>query len=102
MHALILQLQLLLAALGALLPLVPEASRTRIAGLFDLAGQALRIGDAAASQADDLALKLAAIRADVERMAGAGVTVTPDRIDEAFARVAAASRAFRLAAGEVT
>jgi len=74
----------------------------RIAGLFDLAGQALRIGDHAAAQADDLALKLAAIRADVETMAATGKPVTPDRIDEAFARVTAASRAFRLAAGEVS
>ena len=102
MHALILQLQLLLAALGALLPLIPEASRARVAGLFDLAGQALRLGDSAAAQADDLAAKLAAIRADVERMASSGVAVTPDRIDEAFARVTAASRAFRAAAGEAS
>ena len=101
MHALILQLQLLLTALGALLPLIPEASRARVAGLFDLAGQALRVGDTAAAHADDLAAKLAAIRADVETMAAAGQKVTPDRIDEAFARVTAASRAFREAAGEV-
>ena len=90
MHALILQRQLL-----------PDASRTRIAGLFDLAGQVLRIGDRAVAEADDLAVKLAAIRADVETMAAAGVPLTPDRVDEAFARVAAASRAFRLAAREV-
>ena len=102
MHALILQLQLLLAALGALLPLIPEASRAKIAGLFDLAGQALRVGDAASAHADDLARKLAAIRADVETMAAAGLAVTPDRLDEAFERVAAASRAFRQAAGEVS
>lgn len=99
MQSLILQLQLLLAALGALLPLVPEKSRARIGELFDLAGQALRIGDAAARQADDLAVKLAAIRADVEQMAAAGVTLTPDRIDEAFERVRTASAAFRQAAG---
>lgn len=99
MQALILQLQLLLAALGALLPLVPAKSRARIGELFDLAGQVLKVGDAAARQADDLAVKLAAIRAGVERMAADGVMLTPDRIDEAFERVRAASAAFREAAG---
>ena len=98
MQTLIVQLQLLLAALGALLPLVPEKSRVRIGELFDLAGQVLRVGDAAARQADDLAVKLAAIRADVERMALDGKTLTPNRIDEAFERVRVASTAFRKAA----
>lgn len=100
MHALILQLQLLLAALGALLPLVPEASRVRIAALFELAAKALLLGDRAAGQAHDLAQKLARIRADVEAMAAEGRPLTPDRIDEAWTRVEAASRAFRDAAGE--
>lgn len=100
MHALILQLQLLLAALGALLPLVPEASRAKLAALFELAAQALLLGDRAASAAGDLAHKLARIRADVEAMAAEGRALTPDRIDEAWARVDAASRAFRAAAVE--
>jgi hypothetical protein len=100
MHALILQLQLLLAALGALLPFVPEQSRSRIAQVFDLAGQALRLGERAAVHAEHLAQRLAAIRADVERMAAEGTPVSADRIDEAWDRVAAASRAFREAAGE--
>ena len=43
-------------------------------------------------------MKLAAIRADVERMALDGKTLTPDRIDEAFERVRVASLAFRKAA----
>jgi hypothetical protein len=95
MQALILQSQLLLAALGALLPLIPEKSRVRIGELFDLVGKALAVGDAAARQLDDLAVKLAAVRADVERMALAGERLTADRIDEAFERVRAASAAFR-------
>jgi len=100
MRSLILQLQLLLAALGALLPLVPQASRARFAEVFDLAAQALRLGERTLAEADDLAGKLARIRADVEAMAAAGRPLTPDRLDEAWARVAAASRAFRDAAGE--
>lgn len=98
MHTIILQLQLLLAALGALLPLVPEAARARIAHVVDLAAQALRTGDVAAAHVDDLAARLAAVRADIERLAADGKPVTADRIDEAWARVAAASRAFREAA----
>jgi hypothetical protein len=58
----------------------------------------LRVGDVAVRQIDDLAAKLAAIRADVEAMAVAGAPLTPDRIDEAFERVRAASVAFRQAA----
>ncbi|MDX2233504.1 MAG: hypothetical protein NW200_03315 [Hyphomonadaceae bacterium] len=100
MHAIILQLQLLLAALGALLPLIPQAGRARIASVFDLVGAALKLGERSADDIDDLAAKLAAIRADVERMATAGDPVTADRLDEAFARVTAASRAFRAALGE--
>ena len=100
MPALILQLQLLLAALGALLPLVPDAQRARLGALFELAGKALSLGAAAAPHVDDLARKLARVRADVEAMAAEGRPVSPDRLDEAFARVTAASRAFREAAGE--
>lgn len=100
MQKLIFQLQLLLTALGALLPFVPEASRARVAVLFDLAGKALLIGDHAAEHVQDLAEKLARIRVDVEAMASEGRPLTADQIDEAWARVDAASRAFREAAGE--
>ena len=99
MHALVLQLQLqlLLAALGALLPRVPEASRAKLAALVDLAAQALLLGERAGGAATELAMKLQRIRADVEAMAAEGRALTPDRIDEAWARVEAASRAFRAA-----
>lgn len=97
MHALILQVQLLLTSLGALLPLVPAAARSRLAALLEVAGQALRIGNAAASQIDDLAAKLAQIRKDVERMVESGERISADRIDEAWMRVEAASAAFRAA-----
>lgn len=98
MQNMLLQIQLLLTALAALLPLAPVAARARLASMLDVAGQALRIGEAAGRHADDLAAKLAAIRRDVERMVESGERITPDRLDEAWARVAAASAAFREAA----
>jgi hypothetical protein len=60
----------------------------------------LRFSDRAAHEADDLAARLARVRADVETMAAEGAAPTVDRIDEAFARVSAASRAFRAAVQE--
>jgi hypothetical protein len=100
MHAIILHLQLLLAALGALLPLIPPAKRDRIAAVFDLAAKALKLGETASVDLDHLAARLAAIRADVERMAESGERLTADRLDEAWTRVEAASRAFRAALEE--
>lgn len=100
MNPLILQLQLLLAALAALLPLVPAAHRARIGALLDLVAQVLRAGDRAGAVADDLAARLARVRADVEALAASGATASADRIEEAFARVASASRAFRAAMEE--
>jgi len=93
----ILQLQLLLAALSAFLPLVPADSRARIGEILDMAGKALAAGGAVASNVDDLAKKLADIRADVEAMAAAGRSVTPGELDAAMTRVRAASAAFRAA-----
>jgi hypothetical protein len=91
------QLQLLLAAVSALLPFAPEAARAKLAGVLDLAAQALRATQAGARELEDLAGRLRAIRTDIERMAEAGQTVSPDRLDEAFERVRAASAAFRAA-----
>lgn len=97
MHALILQLQLLLAALSAFLPLVPEESRERAGAILDMAAKALAAGGSVASNLDDLSRKLAAVRAEVEAMAAAGRAVEPDELDAALARVKAASEAFRAA-----
>ncbi|MGQ0533436.1 MAG: hypothetical protein ACT4OF_12205, partial [Caulobacteraceae bacterium] len=84
---LLLQLQLLLAALSAFLPLVPEAQRVRAAEILDVAAKALAIGGSVATNVDDLAAKLAAIRAEVEAMAAAGHAVSAAELDAAMTRV---------------
>lgn len=97
MHALILQLQLLLAALSAFLPLVPGESRARAAELLDIAAKALAAGAGTAANLDDLSQKLAAVRAEVEAMAAAGRPVSAAEVDAALARLDAARVAFRAA-----
>lgn len=93
----IMQLQLLLAALSTFLPLAPSESRERIADVLDAAAKALAASGAIASNIDDLAVKLAAVRAEVEAMVAAGRQVTADELDVAMARVRAASADFRAA-----
>src|SRR5262245_39643051 len=94
---LLLQLQLLLAALSAFLPLVPEEHRVRAAEILDVAAKALAAGGSIATNVDDLAVKLAAVRAEVEAMAAGGRTVSAEQLDAAMPRVRAASAAFRAA-----
>ena len=92
---LLLQLQLLLAALSAFLPLVPEEHRTHAGEILDVVAKVLSAGGSIASNADDLAVKLAAIRAEMETMAASGRTVSAEELDAAMVRVRAASAAFR-------
>lgn len=92
---LMLQLQMLLAALSAFLPLVPEDSRDRAAEVLNVVAKALSVGGSIGANLDDLAAKLAAIRAEVEAMAGRNVTA--EELDAALARVRTASAAFRAA-----
>jgi len=94
---LILQLQMLLAALSAFLPLVPEDSRERAAEVLDTVAKVLADGASVGANVDDLAAKLAAIRAEVEAMASAGRAVSADELESAMARVRTASAAFRAA-----
>lgn len=94
---LILQLQMLLAALSAFLPLVPADQRARAGGFLEIAAKALSAGAAVGANLDDLAVKLAAVRAEVEAMATAGETVSAEQLDAAMERVRSASAAFRQA-----
>ncbi len=94
---LMLQLQLLLAALSAFLPLVPADSRERAAEFLDIAAKVLAAGGAVAGNLDDLAQKLGAVRAEVEAMAAAGRTATAEELETAMVRVRTASAAFRAA-----
>lgn len=91
----IMQLQLLLTALSALLPLAPDAYRARIADVLDVVANALAAGGAVGTNLDDLAIKLAAIRAEVEAMVASGRAVTADELDAAMVRVRTASATFR-------
>ena len=95
MYALMLQVQMLLAALSAFLPLVPADSRARAAEFLDMAAKALAAGGSVAANLDDLAQKLARVRAEVEAMAAAGRAVTPEQLDAAMMHVRAASSSFR-------
>lgn len=94
---LILQLQMLLAALSAFLPLVPEENRERAAEILDTVATALAAGNSVGANLDDLAAKLAAIRAEVEAMASAGRDVSGEELEASMARVRTASAAFRAA-----
>ena len=94
---LLLQLQLLLAALSAFLPLVPEDYRARAGEILDIVAKVLSAGGSIASNADDLAAKLVAVRAEVEAMATAKSAVSAEQLDAAMNRVRAASTGFRAA-----
>jgi len=100
MSNLMLQVQLLLAALSALLPLVPDEHRDRAAEILDLAARALAAGGVVRVNLDDLAAKLADVRREVEAMAAAGRAVSADELDAAMVRVRSASAAFRTALAE--
>lgn len=97
---LILQVQMLLAALSAFLPLIPEKRRAAASAILDLAAKALAVGGAVAPNLDDLARKLAEIRADVEAMVARGHALTGEEMDAALTRVRSASAAFRAALAE--
>ncbi len=94
---LIVQLQMLLAALSVLLPIIPEENRVRAAEIIDAVAQALAASGAVGANLDDLAAKLAAIRAEVEAMAAAGRAVSAEELESAMTRVRSASAAFRAA-----
>ncbi|MEQ1619454.1 MAG: hypothetical protein ABL883_14055, partial [Terricaulis sp.] len=71
--------------------------RSRAAEILDVAAKALAAGGSVAGNLDDLAIKLASIRAEVEAMAAAGREISAGELDAAMARVRAASSAFRAA-----
>lgn len=97
MPALLLQLQLLLAALSAFLPLVPPDARWRAGEMLAFIGRALLAGGAAAEELDDLAEKLRAIRAEVERLAVSGAPLSASDLELGHERLQRASAAFRAA-----
>jgi hypothetical protein len=98
MHTLILQMQMLLAAVAAISPLAPEALRPKLVAVFKLIGEALSAVDAGGAALERLAPKLSRIRREVESLAESGKPISADALDAALTRVSAASAAFRRAA----
>lgn len=99
MSNVIIQAQMLLSALSAVLSLIEGGERGRAGQLLEAAAEALSAAVAAARNIDDLAEKISAIRAEVEAMASAGRAASADELDAALTRVRRASAAFRAAAG---
>jgi hypothetical protein len=97
MQAFIIQVQLVLAALSAFLPLMPDSRRGEAGEILNSLGRALTLGSVVAANYDALAIKLKILRAEIEAMADAGTPATVETIEGAFARVQAASAAFRRA-----
>lgn len=97
MQTILIQVQLLLGALSAFLPLAPAEARARAGEILGLAAKALAASVSVAANLDDLAAKLAAVRADIEARALAGQPIGDADMDAAMARVRAASAAFRAA-----
>ncbi len=95
MSRLILQAQLLLTGISALLPLAPEKHQGRIGEVVAVVGKALAAGGAVAANADDLVDKLADIRREIETIVGEGRAIDAAALDAAMARVRAASADFR-------
>jgi hypothetical protein len=97
MHAFFIQVQLLLAALSAALPLAPAGNRAQLADVLETIATALKLGESAMDSAESLAARFAAPRGEVERMAAVSPHASPDELEMAFERVRSASAAFRAA-----
>jgi hypothetical protein len=93
MEKLIAQMQAVLLAVSTILPITPAKHRAALAGALDTIAAALKVGELAAGAAEDLAAKFAALRVETEQMAEIGEA----EMEAAFARVTAASAAFRAA-----
>lgn len=100
MTQLILQAQLLLAALSVILPLAPAEHRARIADILELAAKAIAAGAAVSANLQEASAKLAAVRRELEALAASGRPLGADDIDRVIARVRAASADFRAALAE--
>jgi hypothetical protein len=98
MSGFILQVQLLLAALSAVLPLAPEKNRAQLAHVLETIAAALRLGEVAAGAGAELGARFAALRGEIEQMAAASAEVDLQQLEAAFARVRVASVALRVAA----
>ena len=97
MQGLIAQIQMLLTALSAFLPLLPQHMRRAAADVLGAAAQALAVGDGLSVHVGDLAARLHAVRVEIETIAAADRPVTAHEMDAAMARLAAASASFRTA-----
>jgi len=97
MAAIIFQLQVLLAGLSLLAPLLPEEGRARAAQILAGANAVLAAAGAVGANAEEFALKLGVLRAEVEALAASGRAVSSDEFAAALARVRAGADALRAA-----
>lgn len=95
MSRLILQAQLLLTAISALLPLLPQRHQARAGQILGAVGSALAAGSAIAANAEDLSEKLASIRREIETIVADGRAIDAAVLDAAMTRLRAASAVFR-------
>jgi hypothetical protein len=100
MQTFIIQVQLLLAALSAVLPLAPEGNRAQLAHVLESVAAALKLGESALHSAESLAAKLSALRREVERMAAVSPHASAEDLESVFERVRNASTEFRAAYAE--
>jgi hypothetical protein len=96
MQAFLAQAQLLLTALGAVLPLVPDARQAEVGAILRALAAALTLAAHVETDIAALAAKLKALRAEIEAV-GDG-PMPAEAIEAAFARVRAASAALHAAA----
>jgi hypothetical protein len=82
-----LQLQLLLAAIAAFLPLAPAHAREKISVVIEAVSRILALGAAKASTPDATTRVLQTVRGEIERMAEEGPALTPDHLDEAMQKI---------------
>lgn len=97
MNGVLFQLHLLTAAVSVVAGAVSPADQSKFACILRIAAQTLATVDAGAEELSARADRLRRIRAHVEALAAADGAVTGDALDEALARVQAASAAFRAA-----
>lgn len=89
----VLQLDLLLAAVSALLPLVPAQHRDRAADILDAARDAANAAAAIGAHLGDLSQNLAGLRSEIDAMGDRAVT--SEDMDRALLGASEASATFR-------
>lgn len=97
MLTLLLQLQMLLSAVVAVLQASPLDQKPRVHAVLAAVGEALRFGAAAGEGAQALAVRIGALRRELEALGARETPLRAEEVDAVLARVRSASEAFRAA-----